>query len=54
MGTDGRSYIRYATREKINDLRANPNIKSVEMTDYGEPYEGEKKRGEQTAAAKAG
>lgn len=54
MGTDGRSYIRYATREKINDLRANPNIKSVEMTDYGEPYEGEKKKGEQTAAAKAG
>ena len=54
MGTDGRSYVRYATREKINDLRANPNIKSVEMTDYGEPYEGEKKSGEQTAAAKAG
>ena len=53
-GTDGRSYVRYATREKINQLRANPNIKEVEMTQYGEPYEGEKKRGEQTARAKAG
>lgn len=53
-GTDGRSYVRYATREKINQLRANPNIKEVEMTQYGEPYEGERKRGEQTAKAKAG
>jgi hypothetical protein len=39
----GRSYVRYATREKISQLRANPNISSVEMTEYGEPYEGEKK-----------
>jgi hypothetical protein len=54
MGTDGRSYVRYATRDKINELRANPNIKSVEMTDYGEPYEGERSKGEQTAKAKAG
>jgi hypothetical protein len=54
MGTDGRSYVRYATRDKINELRANPNIKSVEMTDYGEPYEGERSKGQQTAAAKAG
>jgi hypothetical protein len=53
-GKDGKSYVRYATREKINQLRANPNIESVEMTQYGEPYEGEKKRGEQTAAAKRG
>lgn len=53
-GTDKRSYVRYATREKINSLRANPNIQSVEMTEYGEPYEGEKKKGEQTARAKAG
>lgn len=53
-GTDGRSYVRYATREKINQLRANPNIKEVEMTQYGEPYEGERKRGEQTAKAKSG
>jgi hypothetical protein len=49
-----KSYVRYATREKINELRANPNIESVEMTEYGEPYEGEKNRGEQTARAKAG
>ena len=54
MGKDARSYVRYATREKINDLRANPNIKSVEMTEYGTPYEGEKKSGEQTAAVKSG
>lgn len=54
MGKDGRSYVRYATREKINDLRANPNIKSVEMTEYGTPYEGERKGGEQTAAVKSG
>ncbi len=50
----GRSYVRYATREKINQLRANPNIKSVEMTEYGTPYEGEKKKGEQTAKATSG
>jgi hypothetical protein len=50
----GRSYVRYATREKISSLRSNPNIQSVEMTGYGEPYEGEKKKGEQTARAKAG
>lgn len=51
---NGRSYVRYADRTKINSLRANPNIQSVEMTGYGEPYEGEKKKGEQTARAKAG
>ena len=51
---NGTSYVRYATREKINALRSNPNIESVEMTEYGEPYEGEKKRGERTAAATAG
>jgi hypothetical protein len=53
-GKDGRSYVRYADRQKISELRANPNIESVEMTGYGEPYEGEKKKGEQTARAKAG
>jgi len=53
-GKDGRSYVRYADRQKISELRANSNIESVEMTGYGEPYEGEKKKGEQTAAAKAG
>ena len=50
----GVSYVRFATREKINQLRSNPNIKEVEMTEYGEPYEGEKERGERTAAATAG
>ena len=50
----GKSYVRYATREKINQLRANPNISSVEMTKYGTPYEGEKQRGEYTAKTKSG
>jgi hypothetical protein len=49
-----KSYVRYATRDKINKLRANPNIESVEMTGYGEPYEGEKKKGEQTAKVSSG
>ena len=43
---NGRSYVRFADRAKITELRQNPNIESVEMTDYGEPYEGERKRGE--------
>jgi hypothetical protein len=51
---NGTSYVRFANREKINSLRANPNIESVEMTEYGQPYEGEAKGGKQTAAAKAG
>ena len=50
----GKSYVRYATREKINQLRSNPNISSVEMTGYGDPYEGEKTKGEKTAAVKSG
>ena len=50
----GKSYVRMADRAKITELRANSNIESVEMTDHGEPYEGEKKRGEQTAKAKGG
>ena len=52
--TSGKTYRRYATREKIAQLRANPNISSVEMTQYGTPYEGEKKKGEQTAKTKSG
>ena len=51
---NGRSYVRFADRAKITELRQNPNIESVEMTDYGEPYEGERKRGEKTARAKGG
>ena len=37
-----RSYVRYATREKITQLRAK-GLK-VEMTEHGEPYEGRKKK----------
>jgi hypothetical protein len=51
---NGTSYVRFATREKINSLRANPNIESVEMTGYGQPYEGERTKGEMTASATAG
>ena len=51
---NGRSYVRFADRAKITELRQNPNIESVEMTEYGEPYEGERKRGEQTAKAMGG
>ena len=50
----GKSYVRMATRDKISELRKNPNIISVEMTGYGTPYEGEKKKGEQTAKTKSG
>ena len=51
---NGKSYVRYADRAKISQLRSNPNIESVEMTGYGEPYEGEKNKGELTAKAKRG
>ena len=37
----GVTYVRYANREKINQLRAKGL--DVEMTEYGDPYEGEKK-----------
>jgi len=37
-----RSYVRYATREKITALRGR-GLK-VEMTEHGEPYEGERKK----------
>jgi hypothetical protein len=50
----GNTYVRMATRAKIAELRANPNISSVEMTSYGEPSETEKTTGSKTAAAKAG
>ena len=51
---NGKSYVRYADRAKITQLRSNPNIQSVEMTDHGEPYEGERKKGSDTAKAKGG
>lgn len=50
----GKTYVRYATRAKITALRNNPNISSVEMTSYGEPYEGERTKGSSTAKATAG
>ena len=40
----GRSYVRYADRAKITALRAR-GLK-VEMTEHGEPYEGERKKKE--------
>ena len=42
---NGRSYVRWANREKVATLRANPNIQSVEMTDYGDTYEGDEDEG---------
>ena len=51
---NGRSYVRFADRAKITELRGNPNIESVEMTDHGEPYEGERRKGKATAKAKRG
>ena len=48
----GNAYVRYGTREKITQLRAK-GLK-VELTEYGEPREGEKKRGEETARATGG
>jgi hypothetical protein len=47
----GKPYRRYATRKKIHQLRSNPQIQSVTGTNYGEPYEGERKKGEQTSSA---
>ena len=37
VNNDGRSEVRYASRAKIAELRGNSNIKSVEITGYGEP-----------------
>ena len=39
----GKAYVRYATRSKITQLRANSNIKSVEMTEHGDVLAGQKK-----------
>ena len=51
---NGRSYVRFADRTKITELRQNPNIESVEMTEHGDAYEGERKKGKMTAKVKAG
>ena len=50
----GNSYVRKATRAKIAELRNNPNISSVEMTEYGEVTKSERYKGKQTAQAKGG
>ena len=50
----GNTYRRKATRAKIAELRANPNISSVEITHYGKVEDDEAKSGKRTAAAKAG
>jgi len=50
----GNTYTRDATREKIAELRANPNISSVEMTDVNKDSKREKTRGADTASVKAG
>ena len=50
----GNTYVRNATRDKIRELRANPNISSVEMTEYGEATKSEKHSGKNTAAVKSG
>jgi len=50
----GNSYVRNATRAKIAELRNNPNISSVEMTEYGEVTKSEKHKGSKTASVKAG
>jgi len=47
-----RSYVRYATREKITALRGK-GLK-VEMTEYGEPYEGERKKKKDVPNNKSG
>lgn len=41
------TYVRYANREKISQLRAKGL--EVEMTEYGTPYEGERTKGEKTS-----
>ena len=51
---NGRSYVRFADRAKITELRQNPNIESVEMTEHGDAYEGERRKGKMTAKVKAG
>jgi hypothetical protein len=50
----GNTYTRDATREKIAELRANPNISSVEMSERQLDTEKEKTKGSNTARVKAG
>ena len=50
----GNSYVRMASRSKISELRSNPNVSSVEMTEYGTPTKSEKYKGSSTAKVKSG
>ena len=50
----GNTYTRDATRAKIAELRSNPNISSVEMSDLNKDTKGEKSKGEHTANVKSG
>jgi len=50
----GNSYVRMASRSKISELRSNPNVSSVEMTEYGAPTKSEKYKGSSTAKVKSG
>ncbi len=50
----GNTYTRDATRAKIAELRANPNISSVEMSEYNRDSDEEKNKGEKTAKVKSG
>lgn len=49
----GNTYRRQATRAKIAELRANPNISRVEITLY-HPDKDDDKKGQKTASVKAG
>ena len=49
----GNTYRRQATRAKISELRANPNISRVEITSY-HPDKDDDKQGQKTAKVKAG
>lgn len=49
----GNTYRRRATRDKISELRSNPNISKVEITKY-HPDENDDKQGVKTARVKSG
>lgn len=50
----GNTYTRDATRAKIAELRANPNISSVEMTEYDKDSKEESDKGAKTSRVKSG
>ena len=47
VNNDDRAEVRYASRAKISQLRANDNIKSVEITGHGDAYNEKPKKGGQ-------